>query len=229
MYKSIAAFCLTNIGGDLVEKENEEGSTDRFTFFSDLVNRPELDTPDSAGPGNKPLSPAVGARLSIPVENISNLVTSYFVADSVNTALNESLYKNEDRTELINQILKTTKLDFTKKENLIPEGIRLPNSPKKPGSTKDAKELARKVILTYQNLLTEIESKVKTEVSNRLANISINKVINDVLNRIMIWYICNLKGFCWDNKQIRTTPCWILNEFTNIPEPKDRFKTSKII
>ena len=39
MYKSIAAFCLTNIGGDL---KKDEGSTDAFTFFSDLINRPEL-------------------------------------------------------------------------------------------------------------------------------------------------------------------------------------------
>ena len=148
MYKSIAAFCLTNIGGDL---KKDEGSTDAFTFFSDLINRPELRRPDSSGPGLKPLSPAVGARLSIPVENISNLVTSYFVADSINTASNEALYKNEDESELINLILKTTKLDFLQKmKNLVPEEIKLPNSPKKPGSTKDAKELARKVILTYQ-------------------------------------------------------------------------------
>ena len=226
MYKSIAAFCLTNIGGDLVEKENEEGSTDRFTFFSDLVNRPELDLPDSAGPGNKPLSPAVGARLSIPVENISNLVTSYFVADSVNTALNESLYKNEDRTELINQILKTTKLDFTKKENLIPEGISLPNSPKKPGSTKDAKELARKVILTYKNLEAEIESKVKTEVSNRLANITVNKIINDVTqqnNNVDIFAI--LRALVGTQTDQSNSVLTVLNDFTNTPEPRDRYRT----
>ena len=65
MYKSIAAFCLTNIGGDL---KKDEGSTDAFTFFSDLINRPELRRPDSSGPGLKPLSPAVGARLSIPLK-----------------------------------------------------------------------------------------------------------------------------------------------------------------
>ena len=204
MYKSIAAFCLTNIGGDL---KKDEGSTDAFTFFSDLINRPELRRPDSSGPGLKPLSPAVGARLSIPVENISNLVTSYFVADSINTASNEALYKNEDRSELINLILKTTKLDFTKNENLVPEEIKLPNSPKKPGSTKDAKELARKVILTYQNLLTEIESKVKTEVSNRLANISINKVINDVTQQNNDYDIFAILRLLLGHKQIRTTRC----------------------
>ena len=222
MYKSIAAFCLTNIGGDL---KKDEGSTDAFTFFSDLINRPELRRPDSAGPGLKPLSPAVGARLSIPVENISNLVTSYFVADSINTASNEALYKNEDRSELIDLILKTTKLDFTKNENLVPEEIKLPNSPKKPGSTKDAKELARKVILTYQNLLTEIESKVKTEVSNRLANISVNKVINDVTQQNNDYDIfAILRALVGTQTDQNNSVLAILNEFTNIPEPKDRFK-----
>ena len=127
MYKSVAAFCLTNIGGDL---KKDEGSTDAFTFFSDLINRPELDRADSSGPGFKPLSPAVGARLSIPVENISNLVTSYLVADTINTAFNDSLYVNEDRSETINLILKSSKLDFVNKENLLPEGLTLPNRPK---------------------------------------------------------------------------------------------------
>ena len=72
MYKSIAAFCLSNIGGDL---DNDNASTqDPLTFFADLINRTELTKPDSSGPGLKPLVPAVGARLSIPVENISNLI-----------------------------------------------------------------------------------------------------------------------------------------------------------
>ncbi|MBT6232860.1 MAG: hypothetical protein HOI51_05715, partial [Nitrosomonadales bacterium] len=78
MYKSIAAFCLSNIGGDL---DNDNASTEQpLTFFADLINRDELRREDSSGPGLKPLVPAVGARLSIPVENISNLITSYFVA-----------------------------------------------------------------------------------------------------------------------------------------------------
>ena len=155
----------------------------------------------------------------------ATLVTSYFVADSINTASNEALYKNEDRSELINLILKTTKLDFTKNENLIPEGIKLPNSPKKPGSSKDAKELARKVILTYQNLLTEIESKVKTEVSNRLANLSVNKVINDVTqqnNDSDIFAI--LRALVGTQTDQNNSVLAILNEFTNIAEPRDRFK-----
>ena len=225
MYKSIAAFCLTNIGGDLIEKENSEGSI-KLSYFSDLVNRTEMDVEDSAGPGNKPLSPAVGARLSIPVENISNLITSYFVAESINTASNEALYKNEDRTELINQILKTTKLDFTKKENLIPEGIKLPNSPKKPSSTKDAKELARKVILTYKNLETEIESVIKTEVSNRLANITVNKIINNVTqqnNDTDIFAI--LRALVGTQTDQSNSVLAVLNDFTNTPEPRDRFRT----
>jgi hypothetical protein len=37
MYKSIAAFCLSNIGGDL---DNDNASTeDPLTFFADLINR----------------------------------------------------------------------------------------------------------------------------------------------------------------------------------------------
>lgn len=222
MYKSIAAFCLTNIGGDL---KKDHGSTDTFTFFQDLVNRPELDRPDSAGPGYKPLSPAVGARLSIPVENISNLVTSYLVADSINTASNDTLYVNEDRNEVINLILKSTKLDFAINENLIPEGVSLPNRPKKPGSTKDARELARKVIITYQNLLSEMEKKVKTEVSNRLANISINRVIHNVTqqnNNIDIFAI--LRGLTGTKTDQSNSTLSRLNSFTNTSEPKDRFK-----
>ena len=223
MYKSIAAFCLTNIGGDL---KKEDVSTDEpLTFFSDLINRPELRRPDSSGPGLKPLSPAVGARLSIPVENISNLVTSYLVADSINTASNDSLYVNEDRTEIINLILQSSKLDFVNKSNLTPEGISLPNRPKKPGSTKDARELARKVVITYQNLLVDIEQKVKTEVSNRLTNISVNKIIHNATQQnpeIDIFAI--LRALVGTKTDQSNSVLSKLNQFTNTPEPKDRFK-----
>jgi hypothetical protein len=223
MYKSIAAFCLSNIGGDL---DNENASTqDPLTFFADLINRTELTKPDSSGPGLKPLVPAVGARLSIPVENISNLITSYFVADSIKTASNEALYQNEDRADVINLILKTSKLDFTLNENLIPDGVKFPNPPKKPGSTKEAKELARKVIATYQNLLTDVEARVKTEVSNRLASISVNKILHDVTrqdNEVDIFKIFrSLVGTQTDQGNSVLSS---LNAFTNNPEPKDRFR-----
>ncbi|MEL0238351.1 MAG: tubulin-like doman-containing protein [Gammaproteobacteria bacterium] len=222
MYKSVAAFCLTNIGGDL---KKDEGSTDAFTFFSDLINRPELDRADSSGPGFKPLSPAVGARLSIPVENISNLVTSYLVADTINTAFNDSLYVNEDRSETINLILKSSKLDFVNKENLLPEGLTLPNRPKKPGSTKDARELARKVIITYQNLLVDLEQKVKTEVSNRLLNITVDKIIqNTTQQNTDIDIFAILRALVGSKTDQSNSVLFKLNQFTNTPEPKDRFK-----
>jgi len=223
MYKSIAAFCLSNIGGDL---DNENASTqDPLTFFSDLINRTELTRPDSSGPGLKPLVPAVGARLSIPVENISNLITSYFVADSINTASNDSLYKNEDRQAVVNSILQTSKLDFAIKENILPEGVKFPNRPKKPSSSKDARELARKVIITYQNLMTELETKVKTEVSTRLSSTSVSKIINDVTqkdNSLDVFQILrSLVGTPTDqSNSVLST----LNSFTNTPVPKDRFK-----
>ena len=67
MYKSVAAFCLSNIGGELIEKKNE-----KLTFFADLINRETIRQDDIAGPGLRPLVPAVAARLSIPVERISS-------------------------------------------------------------------------------------------------------------------------------------------------------------
>ena len=98
--------------------------------------------------GKRPLVPATGARLTIPVENIANFISTYFVADAIRNASNDALYKNEDREEIINSILRTTNLDFVHNENILPEEFSLPNKPKKPTSNKEAKEYARKVIST---------------------------------------------------------------------------------
>ena len=47
MYKSIAAFCLSNIGGEL--SKTPGSSEEKLTFFADLVNKdPFLSKPDSA-------------------------------------------------------------------------------------------------------------------------------------------------------------------------------------
>ncbi len=219
MYRSVAAFCLSNLDGDL----DKDASGEQLSFFSDLINRNILDAQDSAGVGKRPLVPATGARLTIPVENIANFISTYFVADAIRNASNDALYKNEDREEIINSILRTTNLDFVHNENNLPEEFSLPNKPKKPTNNKEAKDYARKVISSYQDSLGNLETRIKTEVSNRLTNIRVSKIVSDVLkqnNEFDIFQILRaLIGLDSQENSVLSE----LNSFTQMSQPSDKW------
>ena len=173
MYKSVAAFCLSNIGGELIEKKNE-----KLTFFADLINRETIRQDDIAGPGLRPLVPAVAARLSIPVERISSLVSGYFVTSAIEES--KSSIK-EDKTLNVEAILKAAKLEFVSNQNTIPDNISLPRKPKTPSKSKDIEGIANQYIKNLKDYLQAARKEVENQVSERLSNINVDKIISDVL------------------------------------------------
>ena len=175
MYKSVAAFCLSNIGGELIEKKNE-----KLTFFADLINRETIRQDDIAGPGLRPLIPAVAARLSIPVERISSLVSGYFVTEAIQQS--KSPIK-EDRSVNVDAILKAAKLDFVSNQNTLPDKFNLPQKPKTPSKSKDIEGIANQYIKKLNDYMADAKNEIENQVSDRLSRVSVEKIISEVLKQ----------------------------------------------
>lgn len=175
VYKSIAAFCLSNIGGELKIEDSK-----KLSFFADLVNKDQRRDDDINGPGLKPLVPAVASRLSIPIERISSLVSGYFITEAIEESKQP---KKEDRSDNVDAILKAAKLDFVSLQNLIPENTSLPPRPKTPNKSKDIDEIATRYLRAQVESLGDIKQQIEYQVSARLGSINVKKIIDEVLKQ----------------------------------------------
>ena len=178
VYKSIAAFCLSNIGGELKVEDSK-----KLSFFADLVNKDQRRDDDTRGPGLKPLVPAVASRLSIPIERISSLVSGYFITEAIEESKKAKTEKPEVRNENINAILKAARLDFVSLQNTLPENINLVSKPRTPSKSKDVVEIAERYLRAQKDLMPDIKKQIEYEVSTRLSSISVKKIIEEVLKQ----------------------------------------------
>ena len=81
--------------------------------------------------------------------------------------------------------------------------------------------MARKVIITYQNLLVDLEQKVKTEVSNRLLNITVDKIIqNTTQQNTDIDIFAILRALVGSKTDQSNSVLFKLNQFTNTQNQK---------
>ena len=140
IYKSMASFVMSQITtGESIANESGskklESNKTEMSIFSKIINDKSLTAqPDEYGPGLRPFSPAISSSLSIPVENVADLISRKLLTDYVKECNEHSLIQSENNTLSIAEILKNMDLNFMvepapqKPQELIDEEENIINS-----------------------------------------------------------------------------------------------------
>ena len=133
MYKSMASFVMSQVTtGEKPVDENEEKNLDskktEMSIFSKIINDKSLTAQtDEFGPGLKPFTPAISSSLSIPVENVADLISRKLISEYVTENNDTSLIQSQNNAVEMAEVLKNMELDFlvdptpTKPQQLLDE------------------------------------------------------------------------------------------------------------
>jgi len=118
MYKSMASFVMSQITtGESLKEDSEsknlESSKTEMSIFSKIINdKSETAKPDEYGPGLRPFSPAISGSLSIPLENISDLISRKLISEYFEENKSASIVQSENNANDMAEVLKNMDLNF---------------------------------------------------------------------------------------------------------------------
>ena len=118
-----------------VDQKTRGANKTEMSIFSKIINDKSLTAqPDEYGPGLRPFSPAISSSLSIPVENVADLISRKLLTDYVKECNEHSLIQLKIILSSIAEILKNMDLNFMvepapqKPQELIDEEENIINS-----------------------------------------------------------------------------------------------------
>lgn len=118
MYKSMASFIMSQVttGEDSTavnQDKSLENKDTEMSIFSKLINdASETARVNQYGPGLNPLSPAISGSLSIPIENIADLVSKKLISESIKESNNTTSIQSENNAKEMGEVLKNMELGF---------------------------------------------------------------------------------------------------------------------
>ena len=133
MYKSMASFIISQVTtgetlSDDTGTKNLDSRNTQMSVFSKIINDKNLTGEmDKYGPGLKPFSPAISSSLSIPVENVADLVSKKLITEFIKENKENSVIQAENNATDMAEVLKNMELNFMvdpvppKPQNLVDE------------------------------------------------------------------------------------------------------------
>ena len=118
MYKSMASFIMSQVTtGEENSNVNQDKSLDNkkteMSIFSKLINdASETARVNQHGPGLNPLSPAISGSLSIPIENIADLVAKKLISESIKESNNTTFIQSENNAKEMGEVLNNMDVGF---------------------------------------------------------------------------------------------------------------------
>ena len=118
MYKSMASFIMSQVTtGEDLQNDNLTKKLDtnavEMSVFSKIINDKNLTgEKDKYGPGLQPFTPAISSSLSIPVENVADLISRKLITEFIKENDENSLIQAEDNSNEMAEVLKNIDLNF---------------------------------------------------------------------------------------------------------------------
>ncbi len=133
MYKSMASFVMSQVTTgeekkDDKDNKNLDSNNTQMSVFSKIINDRNLTgEKDKYGPGLRPFSTAISGSLSIPIENVADLISRKLIAEYIEENNDNSLIQSENNSIDMAETLKNMEVNFivdpvpTKNQQLIDE------------------------------------------------------------------------------------------------------------
>lgn len=118
MFKSMASFVMSQIttGNSIFDESSSKQLKSKQTemsMFSIIINNKNLTAkPDEFGPGLRPFSPAISSSLSIPLENVADLIARKLISEYIKENNDSANIQSENNTTSIAETLKNMDLEF---------------------------------------------------------------------------------------------------------------------
>ena len=111
MYKSMASFIISQITtgeehSDTKLNKSLENKNTEMSIFSKIINQQNITgEPNKFGPGLRPLSPAISGSLSIPIENIADLISRKLIIETLQESDNSTSIQSQNNAKDMGEVL----------------------------------------------------------------------------------------------------------------------------
>jgi hypothetical protein len=118
MYKSMASFIISQIttgenNSDATTNKTLDNKNIEMSIFSKIINQTNITGEvNKYGPGLRPLSPAISGSLSIPIENIADLISRKLIIESIKESENSTSIQSQNNAKEMGEVLKNMGVGF---------------------------------------------------------------------------------------------------------------------